>query len=112
MVDPQEVPQYVCSFLGLVPKHDGGWRRIHDLSFPHGESLNDDIPGDWGALKYATYGEAVEALLQRGQEAHFVKRDLKGAFRHIPVASSDQWLLDFYCNGRYSMGLMHLAIRI
>ena len=102
-VDPQEVPQYFCSPLGLVPKYDGGWRRIHDLSFPYRESVNDGIPQHWGALKYATYDEAVEALQQQGQGAQLVKRDLKDAFRHIPVASSDQWLLGFYCNGRYWM---------
>ena len=32
--DPQTEQQFVCSPLGLIPKHDGGWRRIHDLSFP------------------------------------------------------------------------------
>ena len=32
-----------------------------------------------------------------------MKRDLKDAFRHIPVATSDQWLLGFYCDDRYWM---------
>ena len=102
-VDLQTQPQYVCSPLGLVPKHDGGWRRIHDLSFPHGHSVNDDIPQDWGALEYASYDDAVDALLSTGSGALFVKRDLKDAFRHIPVATSDQWLLGFECDGRYWM---------
>lgn len=30
-----------------------------------------------------------------------MKRDLKDAFRHIPVATSDQWLLGFFCDERY-----------
>ena len=100
-VDPQAEAQYVCSPLGLVPKHDGGWRRIHDLSFPQGQSVNDGIPHDWGSLEYATYDDAVDSLLSRGPGAQFVKRDLKDAFRHIPVATSDQWLLGFYCDGHY-----------
>lgn len=100
-VDPQAEQQFVCSPLGLVPKHDGGWRRIHDLSFPCGTSVNDGIPQDWGALEYATYDDAVAALLQQGPGAQFVKRDLKDAFRHVPVAISDQWLLGFHCDGRY-----------
>ena len=100
-VEPQAEAQYVCSPLGLVPKHDGGWRRIHDLSFPHGHSVNDGIPKDWGALEYTTYDDAVDALLTRGSGAIFVKRDLKDAFRHVPVAISDQWLLGFYCDGCY-----------
>ena len=102
-IDPQADAQYVCSPLGLVPKHDGGWRRIHDLSYPHGHSVNDGIPQDWGALEYATYDDAVDALLSIGPGAQFVKRDLKDAFRHIPVAISDQWLLGFHCDGQYWM---------
>ena len=102
-IDPYDVPQYVCSPLGLAPKHDGGWRRIHDLSFPHGDSVNDGIPEAWGALEYTTFDEAVDALLQQGPGALFVKRDLKDAFRHIPIAISDQWLLGFYCDGCYWM---------
>lgn len=102
-VDHQAEMQYVCSPLGLVPKHDGGWRRIHDLSYPHGDSVNDGIPQDWGALEYTTYDDAVDALLSTGSGAQFVKRDLKDAFRHIPVATSDQWLLGFHCDGRYWM---------
>ena len=102
-VDPQAEAQYVCSPLGLVPKHDGGWRRIHDLSFPHGQSVNDGIPHEWGVLGYATFDDAVNALLLQGPGAQFVKRDLKDAFRHIPVATSNQWLLGFHCDGRYWM---------
>ena len=100
-VDPQAEAQYVCSPLGLVPKYDSGWRRIHDLSFLHGDSVNDGIPHDWGTLEYATYDDAVDALLATGPGAQFVKRDLKDAFRHIPVATSDQWLLGFHYDNRY-----------
>ena len=102
-MDPQAEAQYVCSPLGLVPKHDSGWRRIHDLSFPYGQSVNDGIPQEWGALEYATFDDAVNALLRQGPGAQFVKRDLKDAFRHIPVATSDQWLLGFHCDGHYWM---------
>ena len=101
LVDPQQEPRYVCSPLGLVPKHDGGWRRIHDLSFPPYTSVNDGIHQAWGALEYTTFDDAVDALLQQGRGAKFVKRDLKDAFRHIPVSTSDQWLLGFYCDGHY-----------
>ena len=93
--------QFVCSPLGLVPKHDGGWRRIHDLSYPYGNSVNDGIPQDWGTLEYTTFDDAVVILLRQGPGALLVKRDLKDAFRHIPVAISDQWLLGFFCDDCY-----------
>ena len=87
----------------MVPKHDSGWRRIHDLSFPYGQSVDDGIPQEWGALEYATFDDAVNALLRQGPGAQFVKSELKDAFRHIPVATSDQWLLGFHCDGHYWM---------
>ena len=92
---------FISSPLGLVPKSDGGWRRIHDLSYPRGKSVNDGIPDDFGALEYATLDEAIAALLLRGTGAILVKRDLSDAFRHIPVASSDFWLLGFFCDDSY-----------
>ena len=92
---------FISSPLGLVPKSDGGWRRIYDLSYPRGKSVNDGIPDDFGALEYATLNEAIAALLLRGIGAILVKRDLSDAFRHIPVASSDFWLLGFFCDDSY-----------
>ena len=92
---------FVSSSLGLVPKSDGGWRRIHDLSYPRSKyqpsiSVNAYIPEEWGTLKYATFDEAVDALIQQGRYAVLVKRDLTDAFRHIPVGETDWWLLGFF----------------
>ena len=87
--------RYIASPLGLVPKHTGGWRRIHDLSFPKGFSVNDYIPVEYGALEYAAFDDAVVAILLTGRGAVLIKKDLADAFRHIPVAESDHWLLGF-----------------
>ena len=87
--------EYICSPLGLVPKSNRGWGRIHDLSFPRNISGNAFIPTDWGALEYTSFDEAVEALLRQGPGAVFLKEDLADAFRHVPVAISDRWLLGF-----------------
>ena len=35
------LPNFRCSGLGLVPKHDGGWRAIYHLSALYGSSIND-----------------------------------------------------------------------
>ena len=93
--------QFVCSPLGLVPKHDGGWRSIHDLSYPYGNLVNNGIPQHWGALEYTTFDDAVAVLLQQGLGALLVKWDLKEAFKHILMAMSDQWLLGFFCDDCY-----------
>lgn len=92
---------YISSPLGLVPKHDGEWRRVHDLSYPKNSRVNDHIPHTFGALEYVTFDDAVDALLAAGHRALMVKRDLAEAFRHIPVALSDRWLLGFFWEGLY-----------
>ena len=46
---------FICSPLGLVPKHDGGLRRIHHLSHHHGESVNDYISDDVGEMMYRRF---------------------------------------------------------
>jgi hypothetical protein len=89
---------YVCSPLGLVPKHDGGWRRIHDLSYPKSTFVNDGIPRDRGALEYAAMDNAIAALIAQGRGAVLLKEDLADAFRHVPMTISDRWLLGFQWN--------------
>jgi hypothetical protein len=37
----------------------------------------------------------------QGPGAMLVKRDLQDAFRHIPIAPQDHWLLGFYWEGTY-----------
>lgn len=92
---------FISSPLGLVPKHNGGWRRIHDLSFPRQHSVNHYIDEAFGALEYTVLDDAIDALLVQGRGAVMVKRDLADAFRHIPIAESDWWLLGFFWDGHY-----------
>jgi hypothetical protein len=42
--------KYICSPLGLAPKSDGSWRRIHHLSHPPGRSVNHYIPREWASF--------------------------------------------------------------
>lgn len=98
-VEPSE--HFISSPLGLVPKHNGGWRRIHDLSFPRLHSVNHYIHEAYGALEYTILDDAIDALLTQGQGAIMIKRDLADAFRHIPIAESDFWLLGFFWDGFY-----------
>jgi ribonuclease HI len=97
--------QYYCSPLGLVPKtaegKHTGWRRIFDLSSPKNRSVNDHIAKEFGYLQYETFDEAVAAVAKAGRNATLLKRDLKSAFRMIPVCTEDQWLLIFEWDGEY-----------
>lgn len=46
---------FISSPLGLVPKTNSGWRRIHHFSHPEGSSVNDGISREARELKYVTF---------------------------------------------------------
>jgi hypothetical protein len=101
-----DLPQDLfCSPIGLVPKQangiQSGWRVIFDLSSPQGFSVNDGIPKEYGALVYETLNDAIQLVAQAGKGAVMMKRDLKAAFRHVPISPCDYWLLLFEWNGKF-----------
>ena len=100
---------YYVSPLGAVAKkHNGlhmGWRRIHDLSYPHPRSVNDGIPANAGTLHYQTFDDAVQLIAAAGQFATLRKRDLKDAFRVIPLSPYDYWLFLFEWQGALYMDI-------
>lgn len=85
----------VVSPLGLVPKQDGSWRRIHDLSYPPGCSVNESIPAIASAIQYISIDHIFELTRTSGRGCFIIKRDIKDAFRNIPVAPADRPLLAF-----------------
>ena len=87
--------KHICSPLGLVPKMvDGtqtGWQTIFDLSFPHPNSVNDGVPTQLGTLSYESLETAIKLVAKHGRHCKMLKRDIKPAFRHIPIAAKDHW---------------------
>ena len=51
--------------------------------------------------EYISFDEAIAPVAASGQGSTLIKRDLADAFRHIPVAPQDHWLLGFFWKGRY-----------
>lgn len=92
---------FISSPLGLVPKSNGSYRRIHHLSHPKGTSVNCNIPKKFGSLEYACFDEAVAMVLKVGTGAILLTKDLADAYRHVPVAECDWWLLGFQWEGSY-----------
>lgn len=95
---------FICSPLGLVPKHDGGWRRIHHLSHPRGKSVNDYIPDGAGEMRYTRFQEVLQLVINAGRHCIILKRDVKDAFRNVPVAPQHRWLLGFRWGGEVLQG--------
>ncbi len=92
---------FICSLLGLVPKHNGGWRRIHHLSHPHVESVNSYIPDGVGEIRYKCFQEVLQLVINEGRYCVIMKRDVKDAFRNVPVALQHRWLQGFRWERRY-----------
>ena len=97
--------RFYCSPIGVVPKRmDGiqtGWRVVFDLSCPASHSVNDNIPQEYGRITYEPLQRAIEMVAKAGQGAIMIKRDLKSAFRHVPVSPEDHWCLIFEWQGKY-----------
>ena len=95
-------PAFFISPLGAVEKKANGqrtgWRRIHDLSFPHSSSVNDGIPKHYGTLQYQTLDDAIKLITSAGRYSKLRKHDLEDAFRMIPVSPYDYWLFVFEWN--------------
>ena len=94
-----------CSPLGVVPKKDGTWRIIMDLSSPHGSSINDFISKDDYTLHYTTFDHALNLVARYGQNALMAKLDIKHAFRLCPVRLEDRELLGIHWKGQFYVDL-------
>ena len=57
------LPTLQCLPSGLVPKKNGSWRIIMDLSLPLGSYINDFISKEDYTLHYATFNQALARLL-------------------------------------------------
>lgn len=99
--------QIVISPLNSVPKSNTEERRvILDLSFPGGMSVNDGINKHYYLeqpidLHYPRIDDFVEIIKQKGIGCKIFKRDLKRAYRQIPIDPKDYNLVGFSWKGHY-----------
>jgi hypothetical protein len=101
VVKAEPVAPYICSPLGLVPKHNGSFRRIHHLSFPAGRSVNDHIASEFSALTYVVLEDIWTDIVLCGRYSVIVKKDVADAFRIIPIAQAMHWLFGFSWNDEF-----------
>lgn len=80
------VSPFISSPLGLVPKQNGGFQKIHHLSYPRGRLVNDYIADEISSLSYTLLQQIFDKVLAAGRHAILMTCDVKDAFRNIPVA--------------------------
>ena len=85
-------PNLHCSPLGARIKDDGSYRLIMDLSYPHGDSVNDLISKEDFPVEFTGFDTAADMVRTRGRNCLMFKIDIKHAFRVLPIRPS-QWIL-------------------
>lgn len=107
--------------LNSVPKKDSEERRvILDLSLPKGKSVNshihkDEYLGKPVNLTYPRVDDLVQLIKVKGKGCYLFKRDLKRAYRQIPIDPGDIHLVGYMWKGKIyfdrvlSMGLRSAA---
>jgi len=97
------LPNYFCcSPLGhrLFKRHPK--RRVFNhYSWPEIGSVNDEMPDIEGEINYNSFESAAAVLRESGRGSLLAKLDLKDAYRHIPVRSTDWNLLGFHWLGKF-----------
>ena len=88
------LPGLVVSPVSLVPKSEGKWRRIHDLTFAVGTGDSVNSSSDKGEAPPITFGHAFDEQLERiyrlrlaypQQHIFQYKCDTHSAFRQLRV---------------------------
>ena len=95
-------PDTHISRFGVIPKghNSGKWRLITNLSFPHGQSVNDGIDPTLCSLSYTSAETVATIIAQFGGTPLLAKVDIESANRLIPVHPDDRTLLGVQWQGR------------
>ena len=67
----------------------GKWCLITDLSYPHGQSVNDGIDPSLCSLVYSTVDDVADVVVKLGRDALLSKVDIEAAYRLIPMYPQD-----------------------
>jgi hypothetical protein len=90
-----------CSPIGVIPKKTSGWRLITHLSYPPFGSVNDFIDGKFTSVQYSLFDNAVSIVRNLGKGALIRRKDIKSAFRLLPIYPGDFDLLGFKIGSNY-----------
>ena len=71
----------ICSPLGLIPKiKPGEFRIIHDLSFPAGSFVNDQIPEWYSKVHYESIEDIIKLVKKFGRNSLMANTDIEDGF--------------------------------
>ena len=76
---------FISFLLGLVLKHNGGFRRIHYLSYSVKYSVNNYIKKEYEILIYITLADIIKMIVWTGRGFLIIKKNVKKAFRIVLI---------------------------
>ena len=91
--------------FGVIPKSDGKFRMITDLSFPFGESVNDGISKANSTVSYIGLTKAIETILSIGEGCLLAKFDIQRAYRMMALKVDERNLVVIKWKGLYFVDL-------
>jgi hypothetical protein len=94
-------PTLRVSPIGLVPKKNGDFRMIHNLSYPCKNSVNDFIDHEFCSVRYSSIDDAVKIIQRPGRGAKLSKCDIKSAFCLLRIFPGDFDQLGFVFQDKY-----------
>lgn len=74
---------------------------IYHLSFPHRDSLNDQIDPELASVSYTSFNKAISVLQRLGPNAFLAKEDIQSAFWLLPIHLSSFNSLGIYFNNNF-----------
>ena len=95
------MPTLRISPIGIVPKQDGTWRLITNLSHPRENSVNSAIDPEFCKVTYSSFDSILEKIHDLGRGTKLAKMDIKSAFRLLPIHPADFDLMGIYFDGHY-----------
>ena len=109
IVGPFESPPFPnlhINRFGVIPKSTPGKRSlITDLSFPHGNSVNDGTAEELCHTRCPSIKSAVKKIIKYGKGALMAKFDLSRAYCNIPICEQDRKLLGMRWKNKYYVDL-------
>lgn len=79
-VQDPSTPSFSYLPLGLVLKHDRGWRKIYHLSHPRSELANDYISNKASEMWYTRFQEVLQLVTKASRHSIILKKDVKDIF--------------------------------
>ena len=93
---------HISPVQAISKKTPGKCRLIHNLSAPHGNSVNEAIPDEIKSVTFCKIADVVDLLLQHQHAQMFMSKvDLKDAFRIVPIHKSNWRYLGMKINEFY-----------